>query len=155
MPRATRSRKQDKAEAVSTATDRTAPASGQSSPGPESVSASAPSDAETAAAAEAAATEASAAGVKALVEDLKPTTSVVTLSKAEGPVVTTTTAADAIPSPSKLPRAAQFPLVAVLSLALSALGHSLAHPWAKAVLAPHARVLEGPSEMGILLAWRV
>ncbi|KAI0128851.1 hypothetical protein BJ170DRAFT_348835 [Xylariales sp. AK1849] len=58
-------------------------------------------------------------------------------------------------SKSKIPSPIQFPLVAVLSLALSALGYSLTHQWTKGVLAAHARNLDTWGEFGGLVGWRV
>ncbi|KAH8673625.1 hypothetical protein BX600DRAFT_508869 [Xylariales sp. PMI_506] len=56
---------------------------------------------------------------------------------------------------SRLPPIIQFPLIVTLSLALSSLGFSLAHPWTKGVLATYARSLESWEEYGVLIGWRV
>jgi hypothetical protein len=77
------------------------------------------------------------------------TPTVVSLTKLEGPIVSTPGQS------SKLPPAIQFPLVAVLSLSLSALGHALTYSYTKAVLAPNARVPETWAETGLLTGWKV
>ncbi|ORY70148.1 uncharacterized protein BCR38DRAFT_316960, partial [Pseudomassariella vexata] len=56
---------------------------------------------------------------------------------------------------SKIPKPVQFPLVAILSLSLSALGYSLTYQWTKGVLAAHAKVLDSWDEVFILTGWRV
>ncbi|KAK7923310.1 hypothetical protein PG985_007381 [Apiospora marii] len=56
---------------------------------------------------------------------------------------------------SKLPKALQFPLVVILSLAFSSVGYSLVYPWTKGVLAQHARVLDSWSEVALLTGWRM
>jgi hypothetical protein len=56
---------------------------------------------------------------------------------------------------SKLPTPMQFPLVAILSLAISALGYSLSWPFTKGVLSTHARLLGAWTEVGAIMAWRL
>ncbi|KAI5926567.1 hypothetical protein F4810DRAFT_707656 [Camillea tinctor] len=87
-------------------------------------------------------------------EDASSSTSptVVAITKTEGSTVTYT---DRSTTPSKLPKPIQFPLVATLSLSLSALGYSLAWPYTKALLAEHARIPETREEIGVLVGWRI
>ena len=63
------------------------------------------------------------------------------------------------PSPtgrgSKIPQALQFPLVVVLSFAVSSLGYQATYPWTKAVLANHARMLDSLTEVALLTGWKV
>ncbi|KAI5859382.1 hypothetical protein GGS23DRAFT_324906 [Durotheca rogersii] len=56
---------------------------------------------------------------------------------------------------SKLPTPVQFPLVAILSLSLSALGHSLAWPYTKGALGAYSRVLETWTEVGLVTGWKL
>ncbi|KAH6654356.1 hypothetical protein BKA67DRAFT_535680 [Truncatella angustata] len=56
---------------------------------------------------------------------------------------------------SKIPKAIQFPLVVILSLAVSSVGYSITYPYTKAAIAVHARSLEHWSEYGTLMAWRI
>ncbi|KAK6079218.1 hypothetical protein SCUP234_05771 [Seiridium cupressi] len=56
---------------------------------------------------------------------------------------------------SKLPAPIQFPLIVILSLAVSSIGYSLTYPWTKAAIAVHARTLETWSEYALLMGWRI
>jgi len=57
---------------------------------------------------------------------------------------------------SRLPSAVRFPLVAVLSLSLSALGYSFVNQWSKGELATIARTLEKTkTEVAVLTGWSV
>ena len=78
--------------------------------------------------------------------------SVVRITKIEGP---NEIAARAGQKVSKIPKPLQFPLVATLSLAMSALGYSLTHQWTKGVLATNARMLDTWQDVGVLSAWRM
>ncbi|KAI0118785.1 hypothetical protein GGR51DRAFT_497628 [Nemania sp. FL0031] len=80
----------------------------------------------------------------------KPATTV-TISKIEAP---TLDHARSKPR-SKLPKAVQFPLVAILSLAISELGYSLSWPYTQGVLATHARLLGTWEEVGAIMGWRL
>ncbi|KAI1330398.1 hypothetical protein F5Y16DRAFT_16527 [Xylariaceae sp. FL0255] len=85
----------------------------------------------------------------------KPTT-VVTISKVEDAVVARPdNAVTKSRSTSKIPTPIQFPLVAVLSFALSQLGYSLAWPLTKGELTTHARLLNTWTEVGIIESWRL
>ncbi|KAL7627059.1 hypothetical protein AAE478_003835 [Parahypoxylon ruwenzoriense] len=92
-----------------------------------------------------------------------PTTpTAVSITKIEGPTVSPSkrdddhTPSSGCNKPrSKLPTPVQFPLVAVLSLSLSALGYSLAWPYTKGALAAHSRVLSTRTELGIVTGWRL
>ncbi|KAI1369205.1 hypothetical protein F5Y08DRAFT_293982 [Xylaria arbuscula] len=79
-----------------------------------------------------------------------PTTTI-TISKIEGPAVKR---ADSKPR-SKLPMPIQFPLVAILSLAISELGYSLSWPLTQGVLTAHARLLGTWGEVGAVTGWRL
>ncbi|KAI0002830.1 hypothetical protein F4779DRAFT_113912 [Xylariaceae sp. FL0662B] len=81
-----------------------------------------------------------------------PTTpTVVTITKIEGP----TAAPSNRETPSKLPKPLQFPLVLLLSLALSALGFELTRPWTKGQLTAHVRLLRTWSEVLLVTGWRI
>ncbi|KAI0481105.1 hypothetical protein GGR56DRAFT_305056 [Xylariaceae sp. FL0804] len=93
---------------------------------------------------------------------------VVTVSKMEGPTVrarpdrddddggsTTMTTTRSSSTSSKLPEPLRFPLVAVLSLALSTLGYALTWPHTRGVLAAHARMLDTWAEVGVVAGWRI
>ncbi|KAI8634738.1 hypothetical protein F5Y19DRAFT_469795 [Xylariaceae sp. FL1651] len=84
-------------------------------------------------------------------EDTQSPTTIVTVSKIEGPTVTHV---DSKPR-SKLPVPVQFPLVAILSLAISALGYSLSWPFTERVLATHARLLGTWTEVVSIMGWRL
>ncbi|XXG96630.1 hypothetical protein Hte_002918 [Hypoxylon texense] len=56
---------------------------------------------------------------------------------------------------SKLPKLIQFPLVAILSLALSQLGYSLTWAHTKGALAAHARLLDTWTDVGLVVGWRL
>ncbi|KAI1634133.1 hypothetical protein F4809DRAFT_620206 [Biscogniauxia mediterranea] len=85
-------------------------------------------------------------------EDASSTSpTVVTITKIEGPTVKHTDRS----TQSKLPKPIRFPLVAILSLSLSALGYSLAWPYTKGVLAEHVRVPDTREEIGALVGWRI
>lgn len=56
---------------------------------------------------------------------------------------------------SKLPTAIQFPLVAILSLAISELGYSLSWSFTQGLLAAHARLPRTGAEMGAIMGWRL
>lgn len=104
---------------------------------------------------------------------LSPTSStssptVVSITKFEGPTVSLSTRdSDApgaaarldslaqSPSKSKLPTVFQFPLVAVLSLALSQLGYTLTWAHSKGALAAHARLLSSWTDLGVIVGWRL
>lgn len=79
-----------------------------------------------------------------------PTTTI-TISKIEGPVAKR---ADSKPR-SKLPMPIQFPLVAILSLAISELGYSLSWPLTQGVFTAHARLLGTWAEVGAVTGWRL
>jgi hypothetical protein len=81
-----------------------------------------------------------------------PTTTVVAITKAEGPTVAPSSS---MSRASKLPKHLHFPLVAVLSLSLSALGYALTDPYTRAVLAPRARPLDTWEELALLTGWKV
>ncbi|KAI1500694.1 hypothetical protein F5X99DRAFT_228968 [Biscogniauxia marginata] len=86
-------------------------------------------------------------------EDASSTASptAVTITKMEGP----TTKHTGRNARSRLPTPIQFPLVAILSLSLSALGYSLAWPYTKGVLAEHLRVLDTWQEISVVTGWRI
>ncbi|GAP86482.1 hypothetical protein SAMD00023353_1900940 [Rosellinia necatrix] len=56
---------------------------------------------------------------------------------------------------SKLPTPLQFPLVAILSLAISELGYSLSWSSTQGVLAAHARLPGTLNEIGAIMGWRL
>ncbi|KAI1816056.1 hypothetical protein GGS20DRAFT_539911 [Poronia punctata] len=78
-------------------------------------------------------------------------TTTVTISKIEKPTVHRSETK----SQSRLPTALQFPLVAVLSFVISALGYSLSLPFTKGVLATHSRLLGTWAEVGAISFWRL
>ncbi|KAI0024739.1 hypothetical protein F4780DRAFT_552294 [Xylariomycetidae sp. FL0641] len=81
---------------------------------------------------------------------------VVRISKVESPSVQKRD--DAAEPPviaSKLPPSLQFPLVAILSLALSQLGYSLTWYYTKGAYAAHARILHTWTEVGLVTGWRI
>lgn len=78
-------------------------------------------------------------------------TTAVTISKVEGPALNHT---ESEPR-SKLPTAIQFPLVAILSLAISELGYLLSWSFTQGVLASHARLPGTGAEMGAVMGWRL
>ncbi|KAI1762484.1 hypothetical protein GGR53DRAFT_415974 [Hypoxylon sp. FL1150] len=89
---------------------------------------------------------------------------VVSITKIEGPAVTAAPASKrdvedaktAVRSPSsKLPKLIQFPLVAILSLAISQLGYSLAWAHTKGALTAHARLLSTWTDFGLVVGWRL
>ncbi|KAI0180979.1 hypothetical protein GGR52DRAFT_13701 [Hypoxylon sp. FL1284] len=82
---------------------------------------------------------------------------VVSITKVEGPTITPSSPkSDAQPAArSKLPAPVQFPLVAVLSLALSQLGYSLTWAYTKGALAGHARLLSTWSDVGVVVGARL
>lgn len=55
---------------------------------------------------------------------------------------------------SKIPTLIQFPLVIILSLAVSSVGYSLTYPFTKAAIAVHARSLDTWGEYAALMGWR-
>ncbi|KAI0528075.1 hypothetical protein F5B22DRAFT_583509 [Xylaria bambusicola] len=79
-----------------------------------------------------------------------PTTTV-TISKIEAPAVKRS---DSKPR-SKLPTPVQFPLVAILSLAIAELGYSLSWPLTQGVLTTHARLLGTWAEVGAVTGWKL
>ncbi|KAI2630805.1 hypothetical protein GGR54DRAFT_170981 [Hypoxylon sp. NC1633] len=81
---------------------------------------------------------------------------VVTITKTEGPTVSPLKR-DTAPSStrSKLPKMFQFPLVVILSFALSQLGYSLTWSYTKAPLVAHARPLSTWADWGLIVGWRV
>ncbi|KAI1126677.1 hypothetical protein F5Y10DRAFT_244346 [Nemania abortiva] len=81
----------------------------------------------------------------------KPATTI-TISKIEGPTVDRPQSSKTRP---KLPKAVQFPLVAILSLAISELGYSLSWPYTQGVLAAHARLPGTWAEVGAIMGWRL
>ncbi|KAI1144458.1 hypothetical protein F5Y05DRAFT_364752 [Hypoxylon sp. FL0543] len=85
----------------------------------------------------------------------KPT--VVTITKIEGPTISPSKRdnSQSGTAHSKLPQLIQFPLVAFLSFALSALGYSLSWRYTKGPLVPHARVLDTWSDWGLVVGWRI
>ncbi|KAI2470441.1 hypothetical protein F4781DRAFT_390955 [Annulohypoxylon bovei var. microspora] len=81
---------------------------------------------------------------------------VVTITKMEGPTSTPSKRSRVgSDTQSRLPQLMQFPLVAVLSLSLSALGFALSWSHTKGPLVPHARVLSTWSDIGIITGWKV
>ncbi|KAI1267424.1 hypothetical protein F5Y18DRAFT_337536 [Xylariaceae sp. FL1019] len=88
-------------------------------------------------------------------EDVPPASpsshTVVKIAKIEGPTVTRPT-----PTPqSWIPKQAQFPLVAILSMAISTIGTSLVWPFTKGVLAAHARPITSWPELVAIIGWRL
>ncbi|KAI0816790.1 hypothetical protein GGR55DRAFT_253876 [Xylaria sp. FL0064] len=75
----------------------------------------------------------------------------VTISKIEGPTVSR---GENKPR-SKLPTPIQFPLVAILNLAISELGYSLLWPYTQGALSTHARLLGTWAEVGAVTGWRL
>lgn len=88
-------------------------------------------------------------------KDEKTGVTTVTISKIEGPTVNVNQPATASKSRSRLPTPVQFPLVAVLSLAISELGYSLSWPLTQGVLAAHARLPSTGTEIGAIMGWRL
>ncbi|KAI1170742.1 hypothetical protein F4777DRAFT_568213 [Nemania sp. FL0916] len=84
-------------------------------------------------------------------KDAQSPATTVTIAKIEGPTVRR---AESKPR-SKLPTAVQFPLVAILSLAISELGYSLSWSFTQGVLAAHARLPGTWSEIGAIMGWRL
>ncbi|KAI1098982.1 hypothetical protein F4804DRAFT_99882 [Jackrogersella minutella] len=82
------------------------------------------------------------------------TSTVVSITKIEGPTITMSRDRSGS-TQSKLPKPIQFPLVALLSLSLAALGYSLSWSYTKGPLVPHARVLSTWTDFGIVTGWRV
>ncbi|KAI1781538.1 hypothetical protein F4818DRAFT_40455 [Hypoxylon cercidicola] len=84
---------------------------------------------------------------------------VVSITKIEGPTITPSSKRDSDDAPSaprsKLPKLIQFPLVAILSLALSQLGYSLTWAYTKGALATHARLLSTWTDFGLVVGWRL
>ncbi|KAI1340529.1 hypothetical protein F5Y15DRAFT_42205 [Xylariaceae sp. FL0016] len=80
---------------------------------------------------------------------------VVTLSKVEGPNVTEGALISDQPKMSKIPEPLQFPLVAILSLAFSAVGYGLTWSFTRGVLAEHTRLLDTWAEVGAVTGWRI
>lgn len=89
---------------------------------------------------------------------------VVSITKIEGPATTTSPKRDgdgsydtqsAAAARSKLPKLIQFPLVAILSLALSQLGYSLTWAYTKGALTAHARLLNTWTDVGLVVGWRL
>ncbi|KAI1089647.1 hypothetical protein F5B19DRAFT_466228 [Rostrohypoxylon terebratum] len=84
------------------------------------------------------------------------TPTAVTITKIEGPTTSPSKeehVGDVVPS--KLPQLIQFPLVAVLSLSLSALGFALSWSHTKGPLVPYTRVLSTWSDFGIVTGWKI
>ncbi|KAI0143536.1 hypothetical protein GGR57DRAFT_508015 [Xylariaceae sp. FL1272] len=80
-----------------------------------------------------------------------PPHTVVKIAKIEGPTVTRPT-----PMPrSWVPKSAQFPLVAILSMIISSIGTSLVWPFTKGVLAAHARPITSWPELVAIIGWRL
>lgn len=88
-------------------------------------------------------------------KDTKTSVTTVTISKIEGPTVNAHQPAAASKPRSTLPTSVQFPLVAVLSLAISELGYSLSWPLTQGVLAAHARLPSTKTEIGAIMGWRL
>lgn len=88
-------------------------------------------------------------------KDTKTSVTTLTISKIEGPTVKTNQHATASKPRSKLPTPVQFPLVAVLSLAISELGYSLSWPLTQGVLAAHARLPSTGTEIAAIMGWRL
>lgn len=89
-------------------------------------------------------------------EVTSPTPTVVALAKIEGPTITHSKKQLVINVvPSKLPLLIQFPLVAVLSLSLSALGFALSWSYTKGPLVLYTRVLNTWSDFGIVTGWKI
>ncbi|OTA60451.1 hypothetical protein K449DRAFT_83128 [Hypoxylon sp. EC38] len=88
---------------------------------------------------------------------VQPTPTVVTITKNEGPTISPSgrDGAQSSITNSKLPQLIQFPLVAVLSLSLTALGYTLTWHYTKGPLVPHARVLNTWSDWGLVVGWRI
>ncbi|KAI1154220.1 hypothetical protein F4825DRAFT_197893 [Nemania diffusa] len=84
--------------------------------------------------------------------DAQTPATTVTISRIEAPTVDRH--AQSKPR-SKLPKAVQFPLVAILSLAISELGYSLLWPYTQGVLAAHARLPGTWAEVGAIMGWRL
>jgi hypothetical protein len=90
-------------------------------------------------------------------KEVKTSPTTVTISKIEGPTAKHVNDVNLVESKprSKLPTPVQFPLVAVLSLTISALGYSLSWPFTKGVLAAHSRLLGTWVEVGAITTWRL
>jgi hypothetical protein len=82
-----------------------------------------------------------------------PSPSAVAISKLDGPLVKPDS--NEAGKKSKLPVPLQFPLVVILSLAVSSVGYSLTYPYTKAAIAVHARSLDSWGEYGALFGWRM
>lgn len=84
-------------------------------------------------------------------KDAQTSATPIAISKVDGPAPNHT---ESKPR-SKLPTAIQFPLVAILSLAISELGYSLSWSFTQGVLAAHARLPGTGAEMGAIMGWRL
>ncbi|KAH7041190.1 uncharacterized protein B0I36DRAFT_358380 [Microdochium trichocladiopsis] len=80
---------------------------------------------------------------------------VVTITKVEGPTVRPAEKRYSLVPTPKLPAAVQFPLIAILSLSISALLYSLTYQFTRAPLAINERVLENWTEVALLTGWKV
>jgi hypothetical protein len=78
---------------------------------------------------------------------------VLSISQVDAPVVRSL-ASKTGEKKSKIPSLIQFPLVIILSLAVSSLGYSATYPFTKAAIAVHARSLDTWGEYAALMGWR-
>ncbi|OTB08348.1 hypothetical protein M426DRAFT_7670 [Hypoxylon sp. CI-4A] len=93
------------------------------------------------------------------------TPTVVTISKIEGPTASPSSLSSSLSKrdvarssnarQSKLPQLIQFPLVALLSLSLTALGYTLTWEHTKGPLVAYARPLSTWADWGVVMGWRV
>lgn len=80
---------------------------------------------------------------------------VLSITKTEGPVVRSVDDGTGVVKKSKIPTPIQFPLVVILSLAVSSIGYSVTYPYTKAAIAVHARSLDTWQEYAALMGWRM
>ncbi|ETS79821.1 hypothetical protein PFICI_07350 [Pestalotiopsis fici W106-1] len=78
---------------------------------------------------------------------------VLSISHVDAPVVKSLTSKSG-EKKSKIPTLIQFPLVIILSLAVSSVGYSVTYPFTKAAIAVHARSLDTWGEYAALMGWR-
>lgn len=84
------------------------------------------------------------------------TRKVVTITSVEGPSVRPAEKQySLVPRAPKLPGPVQFPLIATLSLSISALLYSLTYQFTRAPLASNERVPEDWTEIAFLTGWKV
>ncbi|KAI1074345.1 hypothetical protein F5B20DRAFT_574162 [Whalleya microplaca] len=85
-----------------------------------------------------------------------PPNAVANINKIEEPIAALAAAASSPEAPSaKIPKALHFPLVLLLSLAMSQLGYSMTWPWTKGELTAHVRLLSVWADVLLVTGWRI